>query len=144
MSAFLNKVVIVGNLGADAETRELPNGGSMVRFRAATTRKYTTATGEKREETGWFNYVIFGKLGESIGKYLLKGKPVLVTGQLQQRNWEDKNGQKRESVEIKVEDLQLLGSPTDSNGGDRTSAPARKPAANDDFSFEGDDDIVPF
>lgn len=141
MSVELNQVVMAVNLGADAEQRFTTDGRSIVNFRGATTRKYTV-NGEKREDTSWFRFVIFGEMGQRLHQYLVKGKPVIVIGSLSQRTYEDKDGNKRESVEIVVQRLQLMGDgqrDTNNNNSSR-STNTRTVAVTDD----DDMDEIPF
>lgn len=98
--ASLNKVMIIGNVGQDPEMRFTPNGNPVVTFSVAVNRKYTDSSGEKREETEWFNVVAWNKLAESCNQFLAKGKRAYVEGRLQTRTWEGQDGQKRSRVEI--------------------------------------------
>ena len=143
MSIDLNQVVIAGNLGADAEVTYTANGQAVVRFRAATTRRFNS-NGQKREETSWLRYVVFGDMGEKLLPYLTKGKPVIVTGRIEQRTYQAKDGTNRESIEIVVQRLQLLG---DSKGGTNTntaSAPAAKRATKVEAEDDTEFDDIPF
>ncbi len=109
--AAVNKVILIGNLGADPEVRYTGDGKAVANFRMATTEKWTNRNGEKVEMTEWHRIVAFGKLGEICGEYLLKGKQVYVEGRLQTRSWEDRDGNKRYTTEIVARDLKMLGSP---------------------------------
>ena len=106
--ASLNKVILIGNLGADPEMKYTPSGRAVVNFRMATTRKWNTQDGERREETEWHRIVAFSKLAEICGQYLKKGAPVYVEGRLQTRSWEDQSGMKRYSTEIVANEMQML------------------------------------
>ena len=109
--ASVNKVIIVGNLGKDPETRYSPNGGAICNVRVATTRNWKDkATGEKKEETEWHSVVFYDRLAEIAGEYLKKGRAVYVEGRLKTRKWQDKEGQDRYSTEIVADSMQMLGS----------------------------------
>ena len=105
----MNKIVVIGNLGRDPEMRYTPNGQAVTSFTMASNRSYTTATGERREETEWFNVSAFGKLGELCNQYLAKGRQVFVEGRLRSRTYQDRNGQTRFANEITLTDMQFLG-----------------------------------
>ena len=159
--ASVNKVVLIGNLGKDPETRYSPNGGAICNVRLATTRNWKDKTsGERKEETEWHSVVFYDRLAEIAGEYLKKGRPVYVEGRLKTRKWQDKEGQERYTTEIIATEMQLLGSregmggggvgeeggySRESQGGGGRSAgaaPARKPAP---AASLGDmDDDIPF
>lgn len=109
--AGVNKVILIGNLGADPEIRYTSTGTAVANFRIATTERWTNANGEKEERTEWHRIVAFGKLGEICGEYLAKGKQVYIEGRLQTRNWEDRDGNQRTTTEIIATGMQMLGSP---------------------------------
>jgi single-strand DNA-binding protein len=116
--ASVNKVILVGNLGRDPETRYSPNGGAICNVRIATTRNWKDkATGEKREETEWHSVVFYDRLAEIAGEYLKKGRSVYVEGRLKTRKWQDKEGQDRYTTEIIATEMQLLGSRDGGGGG---------------------------
>jgi single-strand DNA-binding protein len=117
--ASVNKVIVVGNLGKDPETRYSPNGGAICNVRIATTRNWKDkATGEKKEETEWHSVVFYDRLAEIAGEYLKKGRSVYVEGRLKTRKWQDKEGQDRYTTEIIAQEMQLLGSREGMGGGD--------------------------
>lgn len=122
--ASVNKVILIGNLGADPETRYLPSGDAVTNLRLATTDVWKDKSGEKQEHTEWHRISFFGKLAEIAGEYLKKGSPVYVEGRIRTRKWQDKEGQDRYSTEIVADRMQLLGG----RGGGAESA-AREPAA---------------
>ncbi|MCY3555477.1 MAG: single-stranded DNA-binding protein [Gemmatimonadetes bacterium] len=139
--ASLNKVILIGNLGADPEMRYTPAGRAVVNFRMATTRQWNTQDGERREETEWHRIVAFSKLAEICGQYLKKGAPVYVEGRLQTRSWEDQNGMKRYMTEIVANEMQMLSArqqnelASDASGGvgsTATEAPPPSPEADSD------------
>src|SRR5512137_1288617 len=100
LMAGVNKVILIGNLGADPEIRYTSNGTAVANFRLATTERCNNPTGEKEERTEWHRIVAFGKLGEICGEYLGKGKQVYIEGRIQTRTWEDKDGKQRTTTEI--------------------------------------------
>lgn len=103
MAGSLNKVEIIGNLGADPEVRYMPSGGAVANLSIATTESWKDkATGEKKEQTEWHRVVIFGKLAEVAGEYLRKGSKVFIEGALRTRKWTDQQGVERYTTEINV------------------------------------------
>ncbi|HNR13220.1 MAG TPA: single-stranded DNA-binding protein [Thermodesulfobacteriota bacterium] len=131
--AGVNKVILIGNLGADPEIRYTSSGTAVANFRIATTERWTTPNGEKEERTEWHRIVAFGRLGEICGEYLSKGKQVYIEGRLQTRTWEDKEGNQRTTTEIITTAMQMLGS-----AGSGVHAPDR------DSSPPSDDSDIPF
>ena len=139
--ASVNKVIIVGNLGRDPETRSFPNGDQVANVTIATTDRYKDKTsGEMKEITEWHRVSFFGRLAEIAGQYLRKGSQVYVEGSLRTRKWTDKDGIEKYSTEIRADSMQMLGSRQGmgggSGGGDEgggyeapRSAPAARPAA---------------
>ena len=108
--ASVNKVILVGNLGADPELRYTATGTAVANFRIATNERWNDKNGEAQERTEWHNIVAWNKLGEICGKYLKKGRSVYVEGRLQTRSWEDQAGNKRYTTEIVANVMQMLGS----------------------------------
>lgn len=139
---MINKVMLIGNLGKDPETRSTQSGSSIANVTMATSRQWKDRDGNRQEDTEWHRVVFFGKLAEIVGKYLTKGSRVYVEGRLQTRKWQDQNGQDRWTTEIVAEEMKMLG-------GDRPQQPSqpqprqnpRQPQApmNQDF-----DDEIPF
>src|SRR5512133_2669315 len=122
--ASVNKVIIVGNLGRDPETRYMPSGDALTSITVATTDSWKDkTTGEKKEQTEWVRISFFGKLAEIAGQYLKKGSQVYIEGSLRTRKWTDKDGQERYTTEIRGEEMKMLGSrqgmgsPASSGGG---------------------------
>ncbi|MCG1043406.1 single-stranded DNA-binding protein [Mycetohabitans sp. B8] len=116
--ASVNKVILVGNLGADPETRYLPSGDAVTNIRLATTDRYKDkASGEFKELTEWHRVVFFGRLAEIAAEYLKKGSPVYVEGRIRTRKWQDQSGQDRYSTEIVADSMQMLGGRGGSGGG---------------------------
>ncbi|MBL8398210.1 MAG: single-stranded DNA-binding protein [Candidatus Accumulibacter sp.] len=109
--ASVNKVILVGNLGADPETRYLPNGDAVCNIRMATTERFRDkASGEFKENTEWHRVVFFGKLAETAGQYLKKGRQVYVEGRIRTNKWQDKEGNERYTTEIVASEMKMLGS----------------------------------
>jgi single-strand DNA-binding protein len=124
--ASVNKVILIGNLGADPETRYLPSGDAVTNIRIATSEKWKDKGGEQQEHTEWHRIAFFGKLAEIAGEYLKKGSPVYVEGRIRTRKWQDKeSGQDRYSTEIVADRMQLLGS---RGGGAESMAREKEPA----------------
>lgn len=125
--AGVNKVILIGNLGADPEVRHLQNGAAVANFRIATTETYKDrTTGERREQTEWHSIVAWRGLAEITERYLRKGSKVYVEGKLRTRKWQDKEGNERYTTEIHADEMTMLDRAT---GGDGSSASPR-PAAN--------------
>ena len=156
--ASVNKVILVGNLGRDPETRYMPDGGAVTNVSIATTETWKDkSSGEKQEKTEWHRVAFFGKLAEIAGEYLKKGSQVYVEGRLQTRKWQDKDGQDKYTTEIIADRMQMLGSRQGMGGGERAAAPAAaersgapgaagKPAASKGTGGKFDDfeDDIPF
>jgi single-strand DNA-binding protein len=110
MARGVNKVILVGNLGADPETRALPSGTTVANIRVATSESWKDKqTGDMKEQTEWHSVAMFGRLGEIAGEYLRKGSQVYIEGRLRTRKWQDKQGNDRYSTEIVASDMQMLG-----------------------------------
>jgi single-strand DNA-binding protein len=110
MARGVNKVILVGNLGADPETRAMPSGATVSNIRIATSESWKDRTsGEQQERTEWHRVVLFGRLGEIAAEYLKKGSQVYIEGSLRTRKWQDKQGQDRYSTEIVAAEMQMLG-----------------------------------
>ena len=157
--ASVNKVILVGNLGADPETSYMPNGDALCKIRIATSESWKDKqTGDKKEATEWHRIVFFRRLAEIAGQYLKKGSSVYVEGSLKTRKWQDKDGNERYTTEIIGSEMKMLGSregmgspslaveseyggsmPSPSGSGGGRPAPARKTP-----SFEDMDDDIPF
>jgi len=127
--ASVNKVILIGNLGRDPETRYTTGGDAVTNLRIATTEAWKDKSGEKQEKTEWHTVVLFGRLAEIAGEYLKKGRPVYIEGRLQTRKYTDKEGVEKYSTEIVADRMQLLGSRDGGGGGgagdtDFSAAPA--------------------
>ncbi|SUD89974.1 single-stranded DNA-binding protein [Psychrobacter phenylpyruvicus] len=120
----INKVIIVGHLGADPETRQFSNGGSVTNISVATSEQWTDKqTGEKREATEWHRISLFNRLGEIAAQYLRKGSQVYIEGSLRTRKWQDQNGQDRYTTEIRADQMQMLGGNSGGGMGSVQSTP---------------------
>ena len=155
--ASVNKVILVGNLGRDPETRYMPDGAAITNVSVATSFQWNDkASGEKKEETEWHRVVFRGKLAEVAGEYLKKGSQVYVEGRLRTRKWQDKEGQERYTTEVVADRMQMLGSragsgeprgemrgepaPMESKASEPKGASAKKPAG----KFDDLEDDIPF
>jgi single-strand DNA-binding protein len=110
----INKVIIIGRLGADPEVKSVSPTQNVAKLSIATSESWTDREGQKQERTEWHRVVVWGKLADICGKYLSKGRQCYVEGRLQTRSWEDPQGQKRYSTEIVATNVQFLGGPTES------------------------------
>jgi single-strand DNA-binding protein len=113
----VNKVILVGNLGRDAELRYTPGGAAVATLNMATTETWNDKSGQRQEKTEWHRVVFWGKVAESLTEYLTKGKQVYVEGRLETRQWNDKDGNKRYTTEIKGDKIVLLGGGGGRGGG---------------------------
>lgn len=166
MARGVNKVILVGNLGADPEVRYMPNGGAVANITVATTESWKDKqSGENQEKTEWHRVVFFARLAEIVGEYLKKGSQIYVEGRLQTRKWQDKSGQDRYTTEIVANEMQMLGSKGGGGGGNPGggsnfgggggqpsgggapsggSAPSGGGSASGGGSFDDFDDDIPF
>ena len=111
MSRGINKVILVGNLGADPETRYMPSGGAVTNIRIATSESWKDKqTGDQQERTEWHSIAFFGRLAEIAGEYLRKGSQVYVEGKLRTRKWQDREGNDKYTTEVVANEMQMLGS----------------------------------
>lgn len=115
--ASLNKVMLIGNLTRDPEMRYTPSGAAVCTFGIATNRYYTASDGEKKEETEFVNIVAWNKLGELCSQLLVKGRKVYVEGRMQTRSWETPDGQTKQKTEVVIDDMRILDSKKDYEGG---------------------------
>lgn len=173
MSRSLNKAILIGNVGSDPEIRTVGNGGKVASFSLATSRSWNDQTGSKQEKTEWHKCVVWNGskgsgLADVVERYVKKGEKIYVEGEIEYRQWTDKEGQTRYTTEIRVRELMLLGGRAGGGGGDemesgaprRAAAPPRAKTAGagaaaptattgDDFSdfpgaLEDEDDDLPF
>ena len=163
MARGINKVILVGTLGRDPETKYMPSGGAVTNVSLATSEQWKDkGTGERQERTEWHRVVFFNRLAEIAGQYLRKGQQVYVEGRLQTRKWQAQDGQDRYTTEIVADEMQMLGGRSDGgSAGDNFNAPPQSsggyqggssgrsaaPAASQqppDRGFEDFDDDIPF
>lgn len=153
MARGVNKVILIGNLGKDPETKSLPSGSAVTNIRVATAEGWKDKqTGEQKEHTEWHNVVFFDRLAEIAGQYLKKGSQVYIEGTLRTRKWTDKEGKERYTTEVKASEMQMLGGkPGGSEGGgagggsyQRSEGKTERasPVAAAEKGFEDDD--IPF
>ena len=155
----VNKVILVGRLGKDPETRYMTNGEAVTNATLATSENWKDKTGEKQEKTEWHNLVFYRRLAEVAGEYLKKGAQIYVEGKLQTRKWQTKEGQDRYSTEIIVDQMQMLGGkstggssfevvekpmPSAAVGNVSSTANADKPIPAKAGGFDNFDDDIPF
>ena len=137
--ASLNRVLLIGNLGADPELSYTPSGTAKVSMRLATHEVWTNKSGEKGERTEWHRVIAWGRLAEICGEYLGKGRQIFVEGRLQTRSWEDRDGNKRWTTEIVATGMQMLGSPREASSEAATSMTGLEmpdvPEPDDDIPF---------
>ena len=126
MARGVNKVILVGNLGADPDTRYMPSGKAVTNIRLATSESWKDRqTGDMQERTEWHSIVMYDKLGEIAAEYLRKGSQVYIEGKIRTRKWQDKEGKDRYTTEIIADQMQMLGG----RGGGGASSEAREPRA---------------
>jgi single-strand DNA-binding protein len=146
MARGINKVIVVGNLGQDPETRYMPSGSAVTNLSIATSEAWKDKqSGESKERTEWHRVAMFGKLAEIAAEYLRKGSQVYIEGKLRTRKWQDKSGNDRYTTEIIADEMQMLGgrsgggssssSPSSSSGSYEPSGPAPAPEFEDDIPF---------
>ncbi|HTH71800.1 MAG TPA: single-stranded DNA-binding protein [Candidatus Pristimantibacillus sp.] len=136
MAKGFNKVILMGNLTRDPEVRNLPSGQSVASFSLAISRSWRGADGEQHDAVSYIDCVAWGKTGEIIAQYVQKGRPLLVSGRLEQRSWDDKeSGQKRSRIEVIVEDFNFVGG----GAGERSGAPAPGGSSSSSSSKKQDD-----
>jgi single-strand DNA-binding protein len=142
MAKGFNKVVLMGNLTRDVEMRTTPSGQSVANFSIAVSRSWKDQSGQTQEQTSFINCVAWGKAGEIIAQYVKKGDPLLVSGRLDQRSWDDKDsGQKRSTIEVNVEDFNFIGGGSRGEGGSGSySAPSSSSSKSKDVVIEDIDD----
>lgn len=141
--AGVNKVILVGRLGADPELRYTPSGAAVANFTMATSENWKDKEGQKQEKTEWHKIVVFAKLAEICGQYLNKGKQIYIEGRIQTRQWEDRDGNKRYTTEIVANQMQMLGSPSQNQQqAAPAGAPGNAPRAGENEPPELDD--IPF
>jgi single-strand DNA-binding protein len=147
----VNKVILVGNLGRDAELRYTPGGAAVATLNLATTEVFKDREGQKKEDTQWHRVILWGKTAETLQDYLTKGKQIYVEGKLQTRKWKDKDGNDKYTTEVRGDRVVLLSGGGRSEGSSRGESGGRPAAAADEFSHgepggsvELTDDDIPF
>lgn len=144
----LNKVMIIGRLGADPEQKTLSSGNALTTFNVATSENWKDKDGQKQERTEWHRIVVWGKLAEICGKYLAKGREAFIEGKLQTRSWEDQQGQKKYTTEVVATNVQFIGGQSQqsssdySNQNDTSNDPFSDFSPEPDFNNAGDE--IPF
>ncbi len=145
--AGVNKVILIGNLGRDPEVRYTSDGKPVANFTMATTERWNDPSGERKEKTEWHRIVVWGKQAEIAGEYLRKGRQIYVEGSLQTREWTDRDGNKRQTTEVRAQRFQMLG-----RRGEEAEAPeaagepaaAAEPAAVAEKGPKFEEDDIPF
>lgn len=145
MARGVNKVILIGNLGQDPDTKYMPSGSAVTNLRVATSETFKDReTGQQQERTEWHSVAMFGRLAEIAGEYLRKGSQIYIEGRLRTRKWQDKQGQDRYSTEIVADQMQMLGSRGGAGSGAESAAspkPAPKARSAAEPAAELDDDI---
>lgn len=137
----VNKVILVGNLGRDAELRYTHGGQAVATLNLATTERYNDKQGQRQEKTEWHRIVLWGKTAESLNEYLTKGKQIYVEGRLQTRSWDDKDGIKRYTTEIRGDRIVLLGG---GSGGSSNRSQSQQSGGSGVWGEDMSDDDIPF
>ncbi len=136
---MINKVILIGRLGADPEIRYTPSGAEVATFNIATSENWTNKNGEKEERTEWHRIVAWRNLAKICGEYLNKGRLVYIEGRLRTRSWEDKNGNKRTTTEIEATEMKMLG-----GGGEQNRKTTKEPGADYVPPAAGNEEDIPF
>jgi single-strand DNA-binding protein len=142
MANSVNKVILVGRLGKDPEVKYTQGGTAVARFSLATDEVWKDQSGEKQQKTEWHNIVAWNKLAEICGQYLAKGRLVYIEGRLQTRSWEDKDGNKRTTTEIRADNMVMLGGRPEEGRQEKASSPAASLEAPADTEITDSD--IPF
>lgn len=150
--AGVNKVILIGNLGADPEVRNLPSGSSVANFNIATSESYTNKNGEKVTQTEWHRIECWEGLAKVAEQYLRKGNSVYIEGKIRTEEWQDKEGNTRYTTKIRAQNMTMLGGRNDNNGGssgqnqyDQAPQPSgSQPSSPSSFNDEGANDDLPF
>ncbi len=135
---MVNKVILIGRLGADPEIRYTPSGAEVATFRIATSENWTNKSGEKEERTEWHRIVAWRNLAKICGEYLNKGRLVYIEGRLRTRQWEDKDGNKRTTTEIEATEMKMLG------GGGEPRKTTKEPGADYTPPSPANEEDIPF
>jgi single-strand DNA-binding protein len=140
--ASVNKVILVGNVGADPDIRYMTNGDCIANINLATSESWKDKNGEKQEKTEWHRVSFFKKLAEIVGEYVKKGGSIYVEGRLQTRKWQDKEGADRYTTEVVADRMQMLGGKQETQK--QESSPAEKKPIDGNNAFEDFSDDIPF
>ena len=152
--AGVNKVILIGNLGADPEIRNLPSGTSVANFNIATSENYTNKNGERVTQTEWHRIEVWDGLARVAEQYLKKGNSVYIEGKLRTEEWQDKDGNTRYTTKIRAQNMTMLGSPSGGNGGGQDYSPNQSGSSQansgtpqpsqTEYNEEGANDDLPF
>lgn len=137
--AYMNKVMLIGNVGRDPETKITTTGTKKVSFSLATSQKYKDVAGEYKEKTQWHNIVCWGKLGDLVEKMVFKGSSLFIEGEITYRKWEDQNGQQKTITEINGNNFQILGVKANEQKRDQNQS-----STQDDYVDDNEDNDLPF
>jgi single-strand DNA-binding protein len=137
----VNKVILIGNLGANPELRYTQGQQAVANLRLATTERWTDKNGQKQEATEWHRVVVWGRQAEIAGQYLTKGRQIFVEGSIRTRQWQDQQGQKRFTTEIVARNIQMLGQRGERSGEDVAATVPADDSLPSDFGTGPDDDI---
>jgi len=137
--AYMNKVMLIGNVGKDPETRMTTTGTKKVSFSLATSQKYKDSAGEYKEKTQWHNIVFWGKLGDLVERMVLKGSSLFIEGEVTYRKWEDQNGVSKTITEINGNNFQILGAKANEQKRDQNQS-----SSQDDYNSVYEDDDLSF
>jgi single-strand DNA-binding protein len=140
----VNKVILIGNLGADPELKQTPSGQAVCNLSLATSETFKDKSGAKQERVEWHRVTVWGKTAENCAKYLEKGRSVYVEGRLQTRSWDDKDGKKRYSTDIVASDVKFLGSGGSRNGQPQSRAETEDPTGGMSAPPPPADDSIPW
>ena len=145
MARGINKVIVVGNLGQDPDTRYMPSGSAVTNITVATNESWKDKqTGEQKDRTEWHKVAMFGRLAEIAAEYLRKGSQVYIEGKLRTRKWQDKQGNDRYTTEIVADEMQMLGGRGGGGGGAPMSNDGPPPSPPPQGSSDDFDDDIPF
>lgn len=140
--ASVNKVILIGNLGKDPETKYMQNGDAVTNITLATTENWKDKNGEKQEKTEWHRVTFYRKLAEIVSEYVKKGHPLYVEGRMQTRKWTDKQGIERYTTEIIASEMKMLGSKSSGEHKEQKASPQQNTQSNG--GFDDMDDDIPF
>ncbi len=144
----VNKVIVLGRLGSDPETKNISSGNTVCTFSLATSEVWKDKEGQKQEKTEWHRVVVWGKLADVCGKYLAKGRQVFVEGRLQTRSWEDQQGNKKYTTEVVATNVQFIGGSPQASSSTNLDSPSVNDNPFTDFApepdFKSSNEEIPF